>query len=123
MLTPQEVIPEMGTVSRETPRYLARKLLQIRKTIDGGISQEEMVKRLGLSRKKNFNRTYISKYEQGVLEPPLKVLLAYARLVSSTGRGEFLEALIDDAMEIPEKLPADPKAAGVRRKRPAREQA
>jgi transcriptional regulator with XRE-family HTH domain len=119
MLAPREVIPEMGTVSRETPRHLARKLLKIRKTIDGGISQEEMVKRLGLSRKKNFNRTYISKYEQGVLEPPLGVLLAYARLISSTGRGEFLEALIDDAMEIPAELPADPEAAGLRRRRPA----
>jgi transcriptional regulator with XRE-family HTH domain len=122
MLASQEVIPEMGTVSRESPRFLARKLLKIRKTIDGGISQEEMVKRLGLSRKKNFNRTYISKYEQGVLEPPLRVLLAYARLISSTGRGEFLEALIDDAMEIPDKLPADAKAESLRRRRPAREQ-
>jgi transcriptional regulator with XRE-family HTH domain len=90
---------------------MARKLLKIRKTIDGGISQEEMVKRLGLSRKKNFNRTYISKYEQGVLEPPLRVLLAYARLISTTGGGEFLEALIDDAMSLPEKLPANPAGA------------
>jgi transcriptional regulator with XRE-family HTH domain len=110
MLASQEVVPEMGTVSRETPQHLARKLLKIRKTIDGGISQEEMVKRLGLSRRKNFNRTYISKYEQGVLEPPLKVLLAYARLISTTGRGEFLEALIDDEQDLPDKLPSHPKA-------------
>jgi transcriptional regulator with XRE-family HTH domain len=108
MLAPREAIPEMGTVSRETPRYLAQNLLKIRKTIDGGLSQEEMVKRLGLPWKKNFNRTYISKYEQGVLEPPLSVLLAYARLISITGRGEFLEALIDDGLEIPDDLPAAP---------------
>jgi transcriptional regulator with XRE-family HTH domain len=113
----------MGTVSRETPRQLARKLLKIRKTIDGGISQEEMVKRLGLSRKKNFNRTYISKYEQGVLEPPLGVLLAYARLISTTGGGEFLEALVDDAMKIPEKLPADPETESIRQRSPAKERA
>jgi transcriptional regulator with XRE-family HTH domain len=123
MLTPQEVIPEMGTVSRETPRYLARKLLKIRKTIDGGISQEEMVKRLGLTRKKNFNRTYISKYEQGVLEPPLKVLLAYARLISITGSGEFLEALIDDTLDIPDKIPADPTTKIIMRKRLIKERA
>jgi transcriptional regulator with XRE-family HTH domain len=123
MLATREVIPEMGTVSRETPRFLARKLLKIRKTIDGGLSQEEMVKRLGLSRKKNFNRTYISKYEQGVLEPPLKVLLAYARLISMTGGGEFLEALIDDAMEIPEKLPADPATKITARKSPSKKPA
>lgn len=119
MLTPREVIPEMGTVSRETPRHLARKLLKIRKTIDGGISQEEMVKRLGLSRKKNFNRTYISKYEQGVLEPPLSVLLAYARLISTTGNGEFLEALIDDRLGIPDELPADPDVEKIKRRHTA----
>jgi transcriptional regulator with XRE-family HTH domain len=89
----------MGTASRETPKYLARKLLKIRKAIDGGISQEVMVKRLGLS-KKNFNRTYISKYEQGVLEPPLKVLLRYAELA-----GVHLEVLADDERELPDKLP------------------
>jgi transcriptional regulator with XRE-family HTH domain len=123
MLSSQEVGPEMGTVSRETPRHLARKLLKIRKMIDGGISQEEMVKRLGLSRKRNFNRTYISKYEQGVLEPPLSVLLAYARLISTTGRGEFLEVLIDDAMEIPGKLPADPEVERIKRRHPGRTRA
>lgn len=118
MLTPREVVPEMGTVSRETPRHLARKLLKIRRAIDGGISQEEIVKRLGLSRKRNFNRTYISKYEQGVLEPPLGVLLAYARLISTTGQGEFLEALIDDSLEIPDSLPAKPEARASRPRAP-----
>ena len=48
------------------------------------------------------------------------LLLRYARAISTTGRGEFLEALIDDEMDLPEKLPADPVktlAAGKRRAR------
>lgn len=105
----------MGTVSRETPRFLAQKLLKIRKTLDGGISQEEMVRRLGLSNNKNFNRTYISKYEQGILEPPLKVLLRYAELA-----GLHLEVLADDQLDIPDKLPCVPINPGIRKKRVAK---
>jgi hypothetical protein len=41
MLPLQEEIPEMGT-SRETPRFLAGKLVTIRRTIEGGLSQEEL---------------------------------------------------------------------------------
>jgi hypothetical protein len=33
---------------------------------------------------------------------------------------EFPEVLIDDAMEIPVKLPADPKVEGIKRKHPGR---
>ena len=53
-------------------------------------------------------REYISKYENGLLEPPLEVLLAYARTISKTGRGEFLEALIDDSLDLPAHIPAEP---------------
>jgi hypothetical protein len=34
--------------------------------------------------------------------------LAYARAISTTGRGEFLEAIIDDGINLPAELPADP---------------
>lgn len=51
-------------------------------------------------------RAYISKYERGVLEPPLEILLEYARSISATGSGEFLESLIDDAMDLPDHLPS-----------------
>ncbi len=37
-----------------------------------------MLSRLGAQ--DEFGRDYISKYERGVLEPPLHVLLRYARL-------------------------------------------
>jgi transcriptional regulator with XRE-family HTH domain len=56
-----------------------------------------------------IERDYISKFERGILEPTLDVLLAYARAISTTGRGEFLETIIEDKMNLPEKMPANPK--------------
>jgi transcriptional regulator with XRE-family HTH domain len=102
----------MGTVSRESPKYLAQKLLKIRKTLDGGLSQEEIVKRLRVVK---LNRTYISKYETGVLEPPLKVLLRYADLA-----GVYLEVLANDELELPEELPCVRKSEGIKRQRAAK---
>src|SRR2546429_5991457 len=86
---------------RRKPARLAEKLLQIR--IQLGLSQGELIRRLGLNDR--IERDYISKYERGVLEPTLDVLLAYARAISTTGRGEFLEAIIDDKFDLPAKLP------------------
>jgi transcriptional regulator with XRE-family HTH domain len=107
----QEVIPEMGSASRQSPKFLARKLRTIRKAIDGGLSQEEMVGRLGLTGE--IDRTYISRYEAGILEPPLKVLLRYAEVA-----GLHLEVLADDDLNLPDGIPSVPKSAGVRRNLP-----
>jgi hypothetical protein len=75
-----------------------------------------MVRRLGLE--DQLLREEISRFERGVGgEPPLDLLLRYARAISTTGHGEFLEALIDDEMDLPEKLPADPKSSVIKRKR------
>ena len=38
----------MGKANRPKPKYLAEKLLTIRYSIDGGLSQEEILRRLGL---------------------------------------------------------------------------
>ncbi|HEV7744186.1 MAG TPA: hypothetical protein VGO56_04240 [Pyrinomonadaceae bacterium] len=65
-----------------------------------------MIRCLGLEQE--IERDYVSKYERGILEPTLNVLLAYARAISTTGQGEFLETLIDDTQDLPVKLPADP---------------
>jgi hypothetical protein len=43
--------------------------------------------------------TSISAYERGVREPPLLVLLKYARIAEIC-----VDALIDDAIDLPEKL-------------------
>ena len=74
---------------------LAEKLLQIRLAL--GISQTEMLKRLGVEDLIVYNQ--ISRYETGTREPPLKILLAYSRVA-----GVHLEVLIDDEMDLPGKL-------------------
>jgi hypothetical protein len=63
---------------------------------------------------------HIGEFETGRREPNLLVILAYARIVSTTGRGEFLEALLDDEIDLPAKLPASPKSEGIKRKKPSR---
>lgn len=109
----------MGRAARQRPQRLSEKLVHIRTTL--GLSQNEMVRRLGLE--SQLLREDVSRFERGVGgEPPLGLLLRYARAISTTGHGEFLEALIDDEMDLPEELPADPKNGVLRRKRsgPAR---
>ncbi len=103
----------MGSASRQSPKLLARKLYTIRKAIDGGLSQAEMVNRLGLTG--DVNRTYISRYEAGILEPPLGVLLRYAEVA-----GLHLEVLADDELLLPDHLPCVPKSEGIRQKKPPR---
>lgn len=79
--------------SRPRPKHLAAKLLQIRR--DLGISQAEMLKRLGLGRP--YHYTFISKYELDKNEPPLMVLLAYSKVA-----GVSVETLIDDRIDASE---------------------
>lgn len=106
---------------RKRPARLAKKLLTIRQRLS--LSQDGIIRRLGLELE--IERDYVSKYERGILEPTLNVLLAYARAISTTGQGEFLETLIDDKQDLPVKLPADAdrqlrairaKSIGVRKK-------
>ena len=72
--------------SRPRPK-LAKKVLQIRRSL--GISQGEMVRRLGVQRL--IDHTTISKYELDKNEPPL----AYARLA-----GISVEQIIDDELDL-----------------------
>lgn len=69
-----------------------------------------MLRRLGLPDK--LVQTSISGYERGVREPSLLVLLEYARAA-----GVYMDALVDDELDLPVKLPASPKNAGVRPKK------
>ena len=98
----------MGRNAHHTPAQLAAKLLQIRLKL--GLSQNQMIRRLGLDGQ--LIQSHISAYEQENEKlrrvPPPSVLLAYARAISTTGGGEFLEAMLDDKMELPDVLPADP---------------
>lgn len=97
----------MGKQTRKRPMRLPEKLSEIRRKLD--LSQNEMVRRLGLTGE--IERDYISKFERGTLEPTLWVLLQYARSANV-----YVDALIDNDLDLPEKLPASPKSEGVRRK-------
>lgn len=82
---------------RRRPARLAEKVLLIRQQL--GLSQGGLVRHLGL--KDQIGRDYVSKFENGLLEPTLDVLLAYARAVSRNRSGDVLEAIIDDDKDIP----------------------
>lgn len=90
----------MGKSKRAKPVRLAEKLLLIRTAL--GISQNEMLRRVGLA--DEFSRNYISAFELGTREPPLPVLLQYARVA-----GVCVDLLIDDSIDLPAKLPSKPK--------------
>ena len=87
----------MGRSARQKPQRLGEKLLQIRNRL--GLSQNEMLERLGLA--EGLFRSAISGYELGTREPPLPVLLTYAQIA-----GVWVDVLIDDDLNLPEKLPA-----------------
>ena len=93
----------MGKKARPRPQRLPAKLLQIRETL--GLSQSEMLRRLGYEAEMVAAR--ISEFELGKNEPPLPVLLAYARLA-----GVCIDTLVDDAVNLPARLPAKPKHRG-----------
>ena len=77
--------------SRPRPKHLAKKLLQVRRSL--GVSQGELVRQLGVQAL--IEHTTISKYELNKNEPPLAILLAYARLA-----GIPVEQIIDDTVEL-----------------------
>ncbi len=81
----------MGRSSRPTPKYLASKLRRVRDGLE--LSQAAMCKKLGFPK---IHPAHISAYEQGKREPPLPVLLKYARLA-----GVSTDVLIDDKLNLP----------------------
>jgi len=85
----------MGEKARQKPARLAEKLLAIREGL--GLSQNELIKRLGVELAQNR----VSDYERDKGEPPLPLLLRYARLA-----GVSTDVLIDDELDLPAKLPA-----------------
>jgi transcriptional regulator with XRE-family HTH domain len=87
----------MGTRPRLKPERLAEKLRQIREAL--GLSQSEMWRHLGVEDLIVFKQ--ISAYELGKREPPLPILLEYARVANVS-----TDVLIDDRLDLPVKLPA-----------------
>ena len=98
-------MPRTANRSRQkTPVKLAGKLLEIRLKLDE--SQNGILIRFGIQ--DDYDRGYVSKWERGLLEPPLYVLCFYADAANV-----FLEAIVRDELDLPDKLPAKSKSMGV----------
>jgi transcriptional regulator with XRE-family HTH domain len=84
----------MARGARLKPKRLAEKLIQIRSMLE--LSQNGMIERLGVE----LTQNRISEYETGKGEPPLPILLLYARAVNIS-----TDVLIDDELDLPAQLP------------------
>lgn len=82
----------MGSASRAKPKRLAEKLLAIRKKLK--YSQIELADNLS-DENTLLRKSDISRYESGLREPSLIILLRYARMANVS-----VESLIDDEMEL-----------------------
>ena len=83
----------MGRSYRSRPRKLGAKLKAVRTQL--GLTQTEMVKVLAV-KDEPLRASSISGYELSQREPPLLVLLKYARLAHCT-----MEDLVDDSIDWP----------------------
>lgn len=93
----------MGTRHpRPQPERLAEKLRLLR--IQFGYTLEEMAQALSRVKKSPPNKSHIHRFEGGIREPSLLVLLEYSRIA-----GVSLEVLVDDELELPLKLSKKPK--------------
>ena len=90
----------MGRVKRWRVERLPEKLLQIRLALN--LSQNGLIRELDLT--DIIYQSNVSGYELGEREPPLPILLRYARLA-----GIYLDVLVDDELDLPKKLPSKPK--------------
>jgi len=84
----------MGRSYRTRPKKLGAKLKRIRLRL--GLTQPDMIKALNV-RNEPLHPTNISAYERNKREPPLLVVLRYAKLA-----GVSVESLIDDKMKLPD---------------------
>jgi len=99
----------MGTSRRPRPARLAAKLQQIRGRL--GLTQAEMFEQLGDTGTRLYVG-HIDDYEKDRRVPTLQVVLAYARVA-----GISMEVIVDDALDLPSRIPPMPKTKG-NKKRP-----
>lgn len=86
---------------------MGEKLLAIRKAL--GLSQNGILRRLGLA--DELTQAEWSAYERGVRNPSLPVLLIISELA-----GVWMDVLVNDNLDLPDSLPANPKSEGIKRK-------
>lgn len=97
----------MGRQPIPRPKRLTEKLALIREGL--GLSQNELIQRMGLS--DFLLREEISDFERGKRIPPLPVLLEYGHVA-----GVYVDAIVDDELDLPSKLPSFPTHAGIKRR-------
>ncbi len=97
----------MGKAPAYKPLRLGQKVVEIRKKL--GLSQNGLLRYLGLA--EDLFQGDISAFELGNRIPDLRTLLLLANAV-----GVYVDVLIDDELDLPVKLPAQPKSDGIRRK-------
>src|SRR6188474_806622 len=97
----------MGAASQLRSLRLPEKLQLIRKSF--GLSQNEMISRLGLT--DELIREELSVFERGLRQPPALVLLRYARCVSIS-----TDVLLDDELDLPAKLLKAAQPSAIRSK-------
>ena len=89
------------------PKRLPEKLRQIRERL--GLSQNGLIRRMGFE--DVLVQASISGYESGTREPPLPVLLRYSEI-----SGVWVNSIIDDDRDLPERLPCKQMNEGIRRR-------
>lgn len=101
----------MGRKARMKPERLSEKLLGIRNGL--GLSQPQLLRRLGFEDVIDYRR--ISEFELGDAEPPLPVLLQYAHIA-----GVHMEDIVDDEIDLPDRLPGNVKYRVIKRESASR---
>ena|ERR1051326_2029396 len=96
----------MGRARRPQPSRISKKVSEVRRKLE--LSQNGMIRRMGLT--DELTQAEISAFERGIRVPPLPVLLRYAK-VSNV----YLEVLVDDELDLPNKLPSPTKHEGIKR--------
>jgi hypothetical protein len=100
----------MGQKRRTQPKRLKRKLKRIRVKVEA--SQQRMVDLLRYYAPNEIIAPgHISDFELGKREPNLIILLAYSKLSNIP-----LNNIVDDELDLPEKLPSKPKQEMVKHK-------
>jgi transcriptional regulator with XRE-family HTH domain len=97
----------MGKSPSYKPSRLGEKIVGIRREL--GLSQNGLIRHLGLA--DELFQGDISAFELGNRVPDLRTLLLLAQAA-----GVYVDVLIDDSLDLPDRLPANPKSVGVKRK-------
>jgi transcriptional regulator with XRE-family HTH domain len=92
-------------MARKSAR-LGEKLLSIRRAL--GLSQNGILRRLGLE--DELTQAEWSAYERSVRVPSLPVLLIISEMA-----GIWMDVLVNDELNLPDKIPASPKSGGTER--------